>query len=121
MKVTRKILLNPGPATTSDTVKMAMVVPDICPREKEFGDVLDSIKDDLVKVVHGEGVYSAALFTASGTGGLEAAITSAVPLGKKLLVVDNGAYGARMVAIANTYNIDVIHYKVTYGDYPDVN
>ena len=35
----RKILLNPGPATTTDTVKMAQVVPDICPREEEFGDV----------------------------------------------------------------------------------
>lgn len=119
MKVARKILLNPGPATTSDTVKMAMVVPDICPREKEFGDILDGIKDDLVKIVHGEDTFTTALFTASGTGGLEAAITSAVPKGKALLVVDNGAYGARMVNIAATYGIDVVHYKVTYGDAPD--
>ena len=32
MKIERKILLNPGPATTTDSVKMAQVVPDICPR-----------------------------------------------------------------------------------------
>ena len=37
-KVKRNVLLNPGPATTTDTVKYAQVVPDICPREKEFGD-----------------------------------------------------------------------------------
>lgn len=116
--VKRKILLNPGPATTTDTVKQAMVVEDICPRERDFGDLLDSIKDDLVKVVHGEDDYTTAIFTASGTGGLEAAITSAVPKGKKILVVDNGAYGARMASIAATYSIDVVHYKVTYGDYP---
>ncbi len=115
----RKILLNPGPATTSESVKQALIVSDICPREKEFGDLLDSIKDDLVKVVHGEAEYTTALFTASGTGGLEAAITSAVPKGKKLLVVDNGAYGARMVNIATTFDIGVVHYKVTYGDSPD--
>ena len=36
MNIERKILLNPGPATTTDTVKLAQVVPDICPREKEF-------------------------------------------------------------------------------------
>ena len=30
--VKRNILLNPGPSTTTDTVKYAMVVPDICPR-----------------------------------------------------------------------------------------
>ena len=35
-KIKRNILLNPGPATTTDSVKYAQVVPDICPREKEF-------------------------------------------------------------------------------------
>jgi 2-aminoethylphosphonate aminotransferase len=119
--VARKILLNPGPATTTDSVKQAMVVEDICPREKDFGKLLDSIKDDLVKVVQGGADYIAALFTASGTGGLEAAITSAVPKGKKLLVVDNGAYGARMANIATTFGIDVVLYKMAYGDYPDVD
>jgi 2-aminoethylphosphonate aminotransferase len=119
--IARKILLNPGPGTTTDSVKQALVVEDICPREKEFGQLLDSIKEDLVKVVHGGEDYIAALFTASGTGGLEAAITSAVPKGKKILVIDNGAYGARIANIASTYAIDVILYKVAYGDYPDVS
>ena len=35
--IKRNILLNPGPATTTNTVKFAQVVPDICPRENEFG------------------------------------------------------------------------------------
>ena len=34
MEIKRNILLNPGPATTTDTVKLAQVVPDICTREK---------------------------------------------------------------------------------------
>lgn len=119
-EVNRKILLNPGPATTTSSVKNALIVEDICPREKDFGNLLDTIKEDLVKVVHGDDDYTAALFTASGTGGLEAAITSAVPKAKKILIVDNGAYGARMAAIATTFGIDVVHYKLTYGDYPDV-
>jgi 2-aminoethylphosphonate aminotransferase len=114
----RNILLNPGPATTSDTVKQAMVVPDICPREKEFGFLMDSIRKDLVKVVHGGEDYVAVLFTASGTGGVEAALTSAVPIGKKVLIVDNGAYGTRMVKIAKAFKIDVVEYKIPYGDYP---
>ena len=37
MKIKRNILLNPGPATTTETVKLAQIVPDICPREEEFG------------------------------------------------------------------------------------
>ena len=39
----RNILLNPGPATTTNTVKKALVVPDICPREEEFGALAQSV------------------------------------------------------------------------------
>lgn len=50
----RNVLLNPGPATTTDTVKQAQVVPDICPREKEFTGMMKEIREDLVKIVHGD-------------------------------------------------------------------
>ena len=40
MQVKRNILLNPGPATTTDTVKMAQIVSDICPRENEFASMM---------------------------------------------------------------------------------
>ncbi|MEI3592747.1 MAG: hypothetical protein V8Q05_07950 [Lachnospiraceae bacterium] len=48
--VKRNILLNPGPSTTTDTVKYAQVVPDICPREKEFGGLMKGLREDLVKI-----------------------------------------------------------------------
>ena len=54
MQIKRNILLNPGPATTTNTVKMAQVVPDLCPREKEFTLVLRQLCEGLVKVVHGD-------------------------------------------------------------------
>ena len=47
--VKRNVLLNPGPATTTDTVKYAQVVPDICPREKEFVAIMDEIRRELVR------------------------------------------------------------------------
>ena len=52
--IKRNILLNPGPSTTTDTVKYAQVVPDICPREKEFGSLMKGLREDLVKIVHGD-------------------------------------------------------------------
>lgn len=121
MKVERKILLNPGPATTSDEVKMAMIVPDICPREQEFCVILNSIKEDLPKVVNGKEDYISVLFASSGTGGVEAAITSAVPENGKILIIENGAYGARMAYIAEAFKIPLIKYQLAYGDYPDIN
>ena len=120
-KVKRNILLNPGPATTSDEVKEALIVSDICPREVEFGELLDSITKDLPKVIRANEEYTSVLFTASGTGAVEAAVSSSVPKNGKLLVVDNGAYGARIASIANRYGIDNTVYKLAYGDFPDVN
>ncbi|MDR0982139.1 MAG: 2-aminoethylphosphonate--pyruvate transaminase [Culturomica sp.] len=120
MKIERKILLNPGPATTSDEVKFAMLVPDICPREEEFGAIMNTIKEDLPKVVNAGDEYTSVMFTASGTGGVEAVITSAIPAGGKILVVENGAYGTRMAEIAETYKIPTVRYRLAYGDFPDV-
>ena len=51
MNIKRNILLNPGPSTTTDTVKMAQVVPDICPREDEFAEMMRQMRKDLVKIV----------------------------------------------------------------------
>jgi 2-aminoethylphosphonate aminotransferase len=121
LNIKRNILLNPGPANTSDTVKRALVVPDICPREKEFGYLMDGIRKDLVRVVHGGEEYVAVMFASSGTGAVEAALTSAIPPGKKVLIIDNGAYGSRMLAIARAFHIGVVHYKIAYGDYPVVD
>jgi 2-aminoethylphosphonate aminotransferase len=119
--VKRNILLNPGPATTQDAVKYAMVVPDICPREQEFCDLMDSIKIDLPRVVNGHDTYTSVLFAASGTGAVEATITSAVPADGKLLVIINGAYGERMADIARRFGIEVVAYQLSYGDYPDIS
>ena len=63
----KNILLNPGPATTTDSVKNAQVVPDICPREKEFGDLMKSISNDLTKIAKGDENYTTVLFGGSGT------------------------------------------------------
>ena len=118
MKVKRNILLNPGPATTSDSVKRALVVPDICPREKEFCAIVSSVRSQLLQVVNAEADYDCVIFGGSGTASVEAVISSVVPAGKKVLVVSNGAYGTRMIQIAQRYGIGVMAYEIPYGDYP---
>ena len=100
-KVKRNVLLNPGPATTTDTVKYAQVVPDICPREKEFGQIMKEMGEDLVKIVHGDlDKYTAVLFTGSGTVNIDSCVNSLVPEGKKILVLNNGSYSGRAAEVA---------------------
>ena len=105
----RNILLNPGPATTTDTVKQAQVVPDICPREKEFGLVMTEVQQLLLKVVHADSNdYAAVLFCGSGTLNMDVCINSLLPKGKKILVVNNGSYSSRAVDICKAYSLDYI-------------
>lgn len=120
-KIKRNILLNPGPSTTTDTVKKAQVVPDICPREKEFGDIMRKMRTDLVKIVHGDPQkYTSVLFCGSGTINLDVCINSLLPEGKKTLVVNNGAYSTRAVEICQYYGLPFIDLKFPVDRLPDL-
>ncbi|MBW2514893.1 MAG: 2-aminoethylphosphonate aminotransferase [Deltaproteobacteria bacterium] len=119
--IKRNVLLNPGPATTSDAVKYAQVVPDICPREQEFVNVMTEVRKDLVRVVHGDPEkYCAVIFTGSGTIIQDVLVNSLVPEGKKICVVNNGAYSARMVEIAEYYHIPCVDLKFPSTGLPDL-
>ena len=119
--VKRNILLNPGPATTTDTVKYAQVVPDICPREKEFAGLMKGLRSDLLKVVHApEDQYTSVLFCGSGTINIDICINSLVPEGKKILVVNNGAYNSRAVEVCEMYHIPHINLKSSVYEQPDL-
>ncbi len=110
-KKSQNILLNPGPATTSPTVKLAQVVDDICPREKEFGDLMEWISAKLTQIVATPDEYITTLFGGSGTAVVESIITSVVPHDKTILIVNNGAYGKRMCQIAKRYKMDFIEFQ----------
>jgi len=107
MEIKRKILLNPGPATTTDSVKMAQVVPDICPREREFTEMMEDIRGDLIRIVHGNpDKYTAVLFCGSGTINMDVCLNSLLPGGRKVLVINNGAYSQRAVEICRYYGLE---------------
>lgn len=114
----RKILLNPGPATTSKRVKEAQLVADICPREEEFGQVMHDICDGILKVGNGQDTHNVSLFGASGTGAMEACLVSALGPNDHVLIITNGAYGIRIKAICDGYgkkNTALFE----FGDYPE--
>lgn len=120
--IKRNILLNPGPSTTTDTVKMAQVVPDICPREKEFASLMKGLREDLVKIVHGDtDEYTAVLFTGSGTINIDVCMNSLLPEGKKVLVINNGAYSTRAVEICQYYGLDYINLEFPVDELPDLS
>ena len=109
------ILLNPGPANTSRSVRQALVMPDLCHREPEFFEMMRECRERLVRLAGCAERFAAVLFTGSGTAAVEAAVCSAVPRDRGLLIVNNGVYGDRLARIARAYGIpaEVVAYDVT--------
>lgn len=121
MQIKRNILLNPGPSTTTDTVKMAQVVPDICPREKEFAGLMKQMREDLVRIVHGPlDEYTAVLFCGSGTINIDICLNSLLDNDKKALIINNGAYSTRAAEVCEYYGLPHINLVLPVDDVPDM-
>src|SRR5262245_31178080 len=107
-----KALFTPGPLTTSRTVKQAML-RDLGSRDFEFVAIVQDIRRRLVALGEAsEEDYTAILMQGSGTFSVEAVISSTVPPTGKLLAIVNGAYGRRMVQIAERLRIPTL--KLNY-------
>jgi len=100
----KKLLFTPGPLTTSESVKTAML-RDLGSRDPEFLSVVDDIRRRLLELGHATGSYEAVLMQGSGTFAIESVLSSVIPRHGKLLVVINGAYGHRMAKIASVLGI----------------
>jgi len=116
-----KILFTPGPLTTSQTVKLAML-RDLGSRDIEFISIVKGIRNKLVKLGQvSPDEYTAVLMQGSGTFGLEAVVSSTVPPDSKLLVIINGAYGKRLARIASVLKIETVTLEYPENTTPDLN
>lgn len=120
--IRRNILLNPGPATTTDSVKYAQVVPDICPREKEFASIMTPLRSDLVRVVHGDtDEYTTVLFCGSGTICMDVVLNSLLDNDKRALVINNGSYSQRACDVLDAYGMPYIELRQPVDALPDLD
>jgi 2-aminoethylphosphonate-pyruvate transaminase len=101
-----KRLFTPGPLTTSRTVKEAMLV-DVGSRDDDFIAVVREIRRRLLELAGASQAqgYEAIPIQGSGTFGIEAVLSCAIPPSGKLLILINGAYGERMLQIAARHGL----------------
>ena len=119
MSEQRKILLNPGPCTTTDTVKQALLVPDICPREAEFGAIVTGVREKLLAVAGADAAtHTAILIAGPGTAAVESALGSLVPRDGRVLILDNGAYGQRAADICAALGVPARVWRVPWTERP---
>lgn len=103
------LLLTPGPLSTSQTVREAML-QDWCTWDKDYNEgIVTPIRKGLLAIAGlDEDAYTSVLLQGSGTYCVEATIGAAVRPEDKLLILANGAYGKRMAQIADYYHINYV-------------
>ncbi|MFP4422132.1 MAG: 2-aminoethylphosphonate--pyruvate transaminase [Desulfococcaceae bacterium] len=113
------LLLTPGPLGTTKTVK-AVMLRDWCTWDADYNEIVQDIRARLVRLATAAEGYTSVLMQGSGTFSVESVISSAVPADGKLLVLTNGAYGDRIVKIANYQGIPVTVNDSGEVDAPDL-
>lgn len=103
----------PGPTFVPQPVLQASARPIINHRGPEFTALLAAITRALQDFLRTHN--DVLLLTASGTGGLEAAIVNTLSAGDKVLAFNNGAFGERWAAAAKAYGCDVRRVDVPLG------
>lgn len=107
----------PGPTPLPDDVREAQAAPMIDHRGTEFGRMLPEIATGIASLIGTGG--EVLLLSASGTGGLEAAIVNTLSPGDRVLAVTIGSFGDRFAAIAAAYGAAVDRLEVPWGEAAD--
>lgn len=103
----------PGPTPCPPQALQAMSRQMMNHRGEEFADILESTTEKLRRIFQTKG--DVFLLTASGTGGMEAAIVNILSPGDKILSVSNGFFGRRFSDIAENYGAEVVHLDFEWG------
>ena len=116
-----KLLFTPGPLTTSESVKSAML-HDYGSRDELFIRLIKEIRSDLLDLgqVSKDMGYETVIMQGSGTFGVESVISSAIPKEGTLLIVINGAYGERIASMASIHQIPFHTIVCDENSIPDI-
>src|SRR4051812_6371329 len=94
-------LLTPGPLTTTSSVKEEMLL-DRCTWDNDYKTITQKIRTKLLELAGvDQEEYTTVLMQGSGTFTVEAVMNSTISDQDKVLIITNGAYGERIVKIAN--------------------
>ena len=109
----------PGPTPVPPEVAEAATADMINHRGPEFAEVINRVTERAKLVFQTEN--DVLILTASGTGGMEAAVVNHLSPGEKALNVTVGVFGDRFTEIAEIYGIEVQELRFEYGTAADAN
>jgi len=104
--VQKRYLFTPGPTPVPPEVLAATAEPMVHHRGLDFREVYERALARLGEVYRTEG--QVLLFSASGTGAMESAVTNLTGAGDRVAVVVAGAFGERWTKICAQHGLDRI-------------
>jgi serine---pyruvate transaminase len=112
----KRYLFTPGPTPVPPQVLEAMSRPIIHHRSSDFRAILGRCLERLRSVYRTEG--EVLLYTASGTGGMESAISNLTSPGDRVAVVSAGHFGERWAGMAQNFGCRVERLEYEWGEAP---
>jgi aspartate aminotransferase-like enzyme len=107
-------LMAPGPTPVPPQVLLAMAQPIIHHRTPEYEALFAMVREGLKWLVQTK--QETIVLAASGTGGMEAAVTNTLSPGDKALVIRAGKFGQRWGEICRAYGIEVVGLDAPFGE-----
>jgi aspartate aminotransferase-like enzyme len=109
----KKYLFSPGPTMLPPEVLLKMAEPIMHHREPEFEKMFAEIREGLKYLFQTKN--EVLVFTSSGTGAMEGAVSNILSKGDKAIVVCGGKFGERWGEICKAYGIEFIPIDVEWG------
>jgi aspartate aminotransferase-like enzyme len=109
----KKYLFSPGPTMLPPEVLLKMAEPIMHHREPEFEKIFSEIREGLKYLFQTKN--EVLIFTSSGTGAMEGAVSNLLSKGDKALVVRGGKFGERWGEICKAYGVEFIPIDVEWG------
>ena len=109
----KQVLLLPGPTQVPPRVLKAMVEQQINHRGPEAKEIYDEVTEGIKRIMQTEN--DVFILTASGTGGMEAAVANVLSPGEKTLVATVGSFGDRFIEICQAFNVKTEVLKYPWG------
>ncbi len=109
----KKYLFSPGPTMLPPGVLLKMAEPIMHHREPEFEKIYAEIREGMKYLFQTKN--EVLIFTSSGTGAMEGAVSNLLSRGDKAIVVRGGKFGERWGEICKAYGIEFIPIDVEWG------
>ena len=106
----------PGPTNIPESLRKACDMPTIDHRSPLFGKILQPAREGVRKVLKSN-VAEVFIFSATGTGGWEAALSNTLSSGDKVLAARNGMFSHRWIDMCQRHwlNVDIVETPWGHG------